>query len=241
MREFFGSDLDHAAYEELRINHISESLSKKEPSLFESKWWDYKFFHPTQSTYLFAECYRQAVKDSIRRRVDLAMSRVEYGMPREDLFACKKTFITGMWKGRQEADAHGIPYETWCSFAIIYAEKNLWLRVPQPNQLYAKKINPEHEHFKIPMVDFIKNKWADKNAGLVVCAKSQEYRTQAWVGNSHQKDHFVSLKKQVRESRNKAMVVHDLIYEKGLLTETQVRLILGSEAEAILIRAKNFN
>jgi hypothetical protein len=240
MREFFGSELDFSAYEALRINHISEPLSKKEPTLFDTKWWDYRFFHPTKSTYLFAECYRQAVKDSIKRRVDLAMSKVEYGMPREDLFKCKKAFITGMWKGRQEADAHGITYDTWCSFAVIYAEKNLWLRVPQPNQLYAKKINPEHEHFKIPMVDYIKKKWNDKNTGMVLCASGDEYGANSYVGNQHQKDHFLYISKQVRKSRNKAMVVHDLIYGRGVLTESSARLILGDDADAVLARARKF-
>ena len=54
--DYFGSDLSVEDYERLRINHIQHSLALHEPALFDTKWFDYRFLHPTQATYLFAFC-----------------------------------------------------------------------------------------------------------------------------------------------------------------------------------------
>lgn len=235
---YFGYDISDERCETLRIQHFSPKQCSLEPRLYQLKWWDYRSLHPVQATFLFADCYKKAAIWSLSRRVDVEEAQSfricggkKFG---EDSFlSLPKQQRTGMWVARQTADRFGIPYDFWCTKAMIYCEKNLWRFIPKPTQMYGSTVKEEHEHFKMPMVDYIRLAWHEKKSNEFLCANSDFYKADNYSGHQYQKDHLLFLKRQLVRLNNRAMVVFELINERRVITEGMARSLLGDKAESV--------
>src|SRR5690554_2626742 len=130
-----GLNLTALEYDTLACQHIRPDLLQLEAGLYQTKWWDYRIMHPMEATYHFAQAYVQAVKAAVRKRIDLYVSINCKPLKDQDFLKCSRHVITGLWKARQEADRHGIPYDFWCSKAMKYAQDRDWRYLPKPTHL----------------------------------------------------------------------------------------------------------
>lgn len=237
--QYAGSQFPQRENELQRIQNISSALSQREPALYSKKWWDYRLLHPTQATYLFAHHYRQSLRLTMDHRVDRSKLRFVRGL-REFTFDqdLNKAFVTGMWKARQTADEHGVPYDTWCFGAMKYAEKNLWKYPPKPCHLYGSSVKEEHAHFKTSMLDFILKRWVDTLGNSMKTATSNFYTVPAYCGHPYQFAHMKFLKGQLLVAPHPAFAVAELMYEKNILAEGNVRNIFGDRAERVLAESR---
>lgn len=143
VEDFVGAELsqDELEAETLRLVPLRH-LYGKEASLFDTKWFDYRFLHPARATALFAHFYRQAYKDEMRTRAD--MKRAPYMEPIpfiiDGIFKVSQRNLSGLWKTRQVADGLGIPYDRYCSYLMRETERRGWQWLPKPSQMYAEEL-----------------------------------------------------------------------------------------------------
>jgi hypothetical protein len=104
------------------------------------RWWDYRGMSPVDTTYLFAQEYKDATIAWNRMCRDdaTAESRARPFVP-DDIFQSRD--LNAMWMARQHADLLGIPY----GFLMNLARQrnlNMTMRhMPRPNQLYSEEFH----------------------------------------------------------------------------------------------------
>src|SRR5690606_39053709 len=111
---------------------------------------------------LFAHYYKLAIKRALRVRSDVYRAANYKGLKHDELFLNAKATYTGMWKARQMADKHGIPYEFWCWQAMKYAEERNWAYMPKPQQLYSTKSHEKAKPNDPSIVEYICRAWANR-------------------------------------------------------------------------------
>lgn len=145
--DYFGNNLTADQYDSLAISAINEKFLKLESALFLGKWFDNRHLHPTQATYLFAHHYELEYKKVFKRIRDHERGQYVKGTKGKDCMLKKE--VTGFWKGRQNADRLGIPYDIYIGSVMKFLiEDNIWQRIPRPTHLYSAKVT-----------EFMKDKW----------------------------------------------------------------------------------
>lgn len=209
-------DLDHKT-----ILFVDSKLLAEECSLYASKWWDYKPLHPLEATYEYAEQFKLAVKRSIRKRKCIWMGLNYKGLKEDDFLLCSKSVITGLWKGRQMADRHGIPYDFYCSEAIRYSEQRNYTFIPHPNQMYKVRSTYKKD---VSMVTHIVDAWVTANINRLFYAQSKFYSIDAYQRNRHWVEHQLYLVDLINtRSIPKYLIIGDLVYKKRMLDEQTVK------------------
>lgn len=149
VEEFFGSDLSTEEYDTLAAIAIDDRLFKVETELMDLKWFEYRHLHPTQATYLYAHHYTLEYRKIFQKIVDQSLGAFVTGSKGKD--AMKKTETVGFWKGRQQADRLGMPYDYYIGSAMRFLiEGKIWKRVPRPVHLYSK-----------PVIEHVSNYWVE--------------------------------------------------------------------------------
>ena len=135
----------HFGSEEL-LTHtfIKKKSLQHETALFQTKWWDYRFMSPFEATMSFIDTFGIEARKIYARDIDF--ERAEYikvsnattireGLEKNDDKV--KRYFSGFWRGRQVADAIGIPYATYISHAMS-ERLRAWQRayLPNPTQIY---------------------------------------------------------------------------------------------------------
>lgn len=206
--EFFGMELDAVECDQLAIQHVeSDTYAKREPEFFKTKWFDYQGLHPTKATYLFAREYVRAYQDQMQVRYDV--HRGQYMRPMkggEDLFNAAKGNIAGVWKGRQTADAHGIPYDIYCGAVMRHAEETNWRLLPMARQLYSAK-----------MVDAALEAWREEREVRLILPRDPRYLVENYTGAEDQDRFQKHLINQVLQRERPEFSLHHLIVEAKLL------------------------
>lgn len=254
--EYFGNNFTHEQYDGLRIKYVDQKLSGIDPSLFDTKWWDYRSLHPMHATYLFADCYQRAVRAGLARRVDMfiAYSASAFGRQRAisdktgkplkrtianiDFTDGSKTLITGLWRARQMADKYGIPYYTYTRSAVMYAEDMLWTYVPKPHQMYAntKRMDINGEPIETMMESVLKRWEARKRSGVVLSSDKQ-FQVDSFQSEPNQIKYLQYVFEQIRRSRIPHVVAAELAFEKGVIKPEWLK----RESESLYRQAKLFH
>lgn len=153
--KFYGSDLSPQLCDFIALNGIKNDLLEKEASLFATKWFDYRFLHPTKATYLFAHLYSEGYKLASQQIYDVNKGKYMKGWKGKDFMDKKER--GGFWKARQKADELGIPYSNYINYAIQFGLKRCWKRIPRPTHLYSDLC-----------VEFVYDRWQEELlAGIV--------------------------------------------------------------------------
>lgn len=208
---FYGQSFTNEDCDILTVSHINQKLTKVEPTLKNSCWFDYRFLHPMKATYLFADCYVKAYKRSVEMCVDINKAPYVKGLKSEDFLECDKATISGFWTARQKADLEGIPYDFWNNKAQKYAYENLWVRFPRPVHLYSED-----------MVNYIRSEWISLNEASPVLPinpffkENQDDKLDVWIKSlvylRHNPEFFLST-----------------LLRQGFLTEERLKELFSDE------------
>lgn len=136
----FGTGMTTETYDRAALDMVNPRLLKIEKELYGKKWFDYRFMHPVEATYLFAHYYTQAHKSFMSKRIGAERAAFVRGFRSKsgDIFDGKAATYQVFWRGRQEADKLGMPYDYFCDLGMRAADKAKWRHSPRPNQMYGE-------------------------------------------------------------------------------------------------------
>jgi hypothetical protein len=133
---------------------ITKKFQAFDKGLFSTKWFDYRFMTSLQATYTYINAYGPIYQRLYAREFDkkkaefvkpLTVERVREGLQRAD--AKTRRMFVGMWRGRQFADALGMPYPVYIQEAFTFRMRH-WQQkyMPQPQHLYSEN---DLEHIQV--------------------------------------------------------------------------------------------
>ena len=221
----FGLDLEPEACDRLIWTHVRKDWFKHEGALFTSKWFDYRFLNPVQATYLYAHEFVKVYRRVYRSTIDHTRAEFVRPLKADDLFECPSHQISAVWRGRQVADALGMPYDVYLDLAIEGALK-YWDRahLPKASQLYSDRV-----------CDFVIDQWVRRQEAVLYYSHHKAYRMQFYIGTSTQNDHHEWLLEQVAKRGPAAFNLINDAVDNDLLPLSKIKLRFGEElAERIL-------
>lgn len=200
----------------LAFMYVSDKLLPFELELFATKWFDYRMLTGVQATKLYIEAYGAVYKDVYARELDY--ERAQYVKPldydrlmgklREADPKAKKVY-TGCWRGRQVADALGMPYAVYIDMAFSCRMRRWKQRhLPQPSHLF-------HEYD----VEKIQTRWADQQETILYTSEHPAYMVQNYAGIAYQNDYHEWLFKQAMHRSNPATFLARFIENNQLQLE----------------------
>lgn len=177
---YHNADLTTAEYDMMFIqSHIDEKYLAKEADLMKSKWFDYRFMHFVEATYLFSMYYTKATQYWTKKVIDMKRGDFVKGFKGGDFLKISQREKVGFWRARAHADSMGISYEFYTHFAFKWCvEGRIWKRFPRPNQLYSQEL-------LTAMVEA----WREECAGMPQIPIHENYRTDSGIDCEHT-EHF---------------------------------------------------
>lgn len=182
--------------DQLAAEKVSLSLLKKERKLYGSKWFDYRLVNPAQATVEFADAYRKAYSDAMKRR-NGPSGAFQTGLPREHLFQMKQRAITSVWKARQAADALGAPYDWFCLMAMSFAEERNFEFMPPPAHL-------ANEEF----TEMLTNAWAVECRIRMRCSNNPFFKSGQFMDHPDQIAHETFVVNQIKSRTHPDFALH---------------------------------
>lgn len=217
------------ALEEDRL--IDKYIDKKywaiEASLYKSKWFDYRFLSPVKATRLYARVYQAEYKNMYRRYFDSHAAAYVKAIKYPDIFdyarekKANKSVLTGLWRGRQFADALGMPYQTFIENAFDLTLRH-WPHSfkPLPTNLYAEFVIEK-------MVDL----WAEIQLTDDFVAEDERYTNAWYIGTREQNDHHEWLFARADRMGNKVERLADFVSRDLLPVEKVLSRLSAEEAD----------
>ena len=215
-----GSQWSPLECDALALKFIPINLLQEEAELNDTKFWDYRFMHPTQATQFYAECYAAALKRAVSRRTDLWAGIMMKGLKKPVIFELASAAITGFWKGRQMADRIGCPYDFYCEHAMLFADKARMNFLPSSTKMYARTV-PERQEGRLSQVDYIVERWVARTSHSTFYATDAAYTSDSYIEGQEQNRYLNFLFTKIRASSCPAGVLSTIL-EKGQITREQV-------------------
>jgi hypothetical protein len=208
---------------------------KLEPTLMTGKWFDYRFMSAVEATYLYASEFVKAYRRMYRENIDgMKADYVLAAMSRRDLLkyeapttksASRKNrgrdpdrekhnqYLGSLWRGRQTADAMGVPYEIYLELAfqrrLRYWQKS---HLPRPHQLYSDLCT-----------DFVEDEWKKRQRDRLYFSTHENYQNARFSGLDYQDQHHEWLLHQADLRGNPPVLLADLIWRDQVLPVEKVR------------------
>jgi hypothetical protein len=195
------------------VRFTDKKLQALEPELFRSKWFDYRMLTPIQATRLYIEAfsavYRSYFAVEINRKAApflklITVDRVMEGLNAEDRKF--KSMFSAYNRGRQVADAIGMPYQQYIHIAMGFRLR-FWQQssLPKPHHLYGA-------------IDVEKTiaRWEEIQAGDLFLAEHPAYTMMNYSGIAHQDDYHEWLIKQAGLRTNPPLYLARFINEQML-------------------------
>lgn len=230
-----GSEWSNLECDALALRFIPIKLLAEEAELNNTKFWDYRFMHPTQATQLYAQCYAAALKRAVSRRTDLWIGLNMKGLKKACIFELDARSITGFWKGRQMADRIGCPYDFYCEHAMLFADKARMHFLPSSSQMYTRTV-PERLEGLPSLVEYVVERWVARIAHSTFYATHEAYNSDNFCEGPEQIDYLNFLFSKIRRS-NMPEGVLATIMDKGQITPKQVMFAFPKTGESLLRRA----
>lgn len=199
-----------------------------ETDLFASKWFDYRYLHPVEATYLYAKAWEASWRRAFSRVIDDAKAPYVKCYKSHDVFDLKGTVLTGLWRGRQVADAIGMPYQAFCDLTF---EETLrfWQRshLPRPTQTYASRL-----------IEPVVAKWEELQGARLYVGEHERFKNANYANTEIQNAHHEWLFDQAFRRGSCHSVLADFIWGRELLPEQKVLNRLGKERFEQVLRFK---
>ena len=175
-RAFSDLELDLIALEK-----IPHDLLVKEVELYRVKWWDYRFIHPTEATYAFANAYERAYRQLYAVRYDKFEAQTVKVFNNQDPLKDTTQTVLGLWTARQKADELGIRYDLYCHAGLNYSEQ-VFTDLARVVELTLPNV-----------VELIQERWVIRNACGLVRPEIPQYADKKWANHPYvQEWHKVS-------------------------------------------------
>ncbi|MBA8881754.1 hypothetical protein [Phyllobacterium myrsinacearum] len=172
---------------------VGKPLLEHELELFASKWFDYRELTPLAATRRYIDVYGEIYKRHFAENLDsraaqyvkpLTVEKVFDGLA-QGLRKYKRWFI-GFWRGRQVADALGMPYHLYIDLALKFRMRYWNQRhLPQPEHLFGELD-----------VEKIQKRWEEMQSTRLYLSDEPAYIMQNYRGIGHQDDYHEWLMKQ---------------------------------------------
>lgn len=221
---FPGLRINPINYDRFAVERVAPKYLDKDRALFGSKWFDYRFMHPTLATSLFAHHWAETTR---------ALRRKHFGLDQrspDNILGMKSRTLQGTWAARQEADLYGIPYSFWCRVGIeFYLKRPGWSTkfMPSPNQLAT-----------MDAALHIYDKWIEWNHSTAFYAIDPRFRVEHFVGAQIQVEYREWLVESVGLRKNPEHMLAHLLYRNRQLDEAFIAKRFG---KALLIKAQDLN
>lgn len=218
---FFGTQFDDEALDNIMFTHIRhekrEKLSEIERGLAQSKWFDYRFMPPTLATYLYAKAYDDVLREMFRRHIDSSRARYVKAFKTQD--PLKDTAVrTGLWKGRQIADALCMPYPLYIEIVMETALRIKRNYLPRPQQLYSQ-----------PLVDAAGAAWEERLEARYWAGEDRRFTNDAYQGAPAQDAHRAWVIGQIARRGYSEHLLARAVWQDQNLTEQSALLNFGDE------------
>ncbi|OCP21878.1 MULTISPECIES: hypothetical protein [unclassified Ensifer] len=172
---------------------IDKKLLAIDSELYRSKWFDYRMMTPLQATrhYIeaFGEVYRQYFATEFSKKASAFIKVPSIDEIFSGLAVLNEKHMvqfSGMWRGRQVADAIGMPYKEY-----IHTVMGLRLRFWGQNHL------PQAQHlYKAEDVEKTVEKWEEMQAARLYLSDNPAYMIENYDDIAHQNDYHEWLFKQ---------------------------------------------
>lgn len=206
----------HDPYEddEFTWKHVTDKeLLDHEHDLFTTKWFDYRQLTPLQATrhYIdaFGDIYRRYYAINFDRRVaqfitPISVDNIWAGLEKQNAKS-RRAFI-GCWRGRQCADAIGMPYEVYIDIALK-TRLDYWQQPhpPQPVHLYSEMV-----------VEKAVTHWEELQASRLFTSEDPAYMVQNYRGLQHQDDYHEWLFAQAKQRSNPPAAIASYVNDNML-------------------------
>lgn len=190
-----------------------------EPRLTRAKWFDYRFMHPGRATCLYAHYYREIYRRLTERHLDRSRAAFVRGA-REDIFGSPE--LLPFWRGRQFADALGIPYQLYIELAMTYALRQRKMdRLPRPAQLFGDR-----------MIEELQAQWLERRKSRVFVAQDPRYLLENYRGDPAQIAHQEWIMDQAQLRERPEILLGQFLYKQPMLHEERVATRFGTEMPA---------
>lgn len=214
--------------------YIPAKFREIDRELFWSKWFDYKRLTPYKATIAYMEAYVQVYKRLYARHFD--RTRAEHITPfrvgevlvritSDDEKALRQ--FRACWRGRQVADALGMPYDAYIEMAFDLRLR-FWKQnyMPKPEQLY-----------KDDMIDKVVVKWQELKRSKIYISEDEAYNIDNYVGSPYQNDYITWLITQATHRNDTAGYLSDFVKNNQLnlaIIEDRLGTDIAREVEARL-------
>jgi hypothetical protein len=250
--EILGLDTGADDAARLMNQFIRKDWIDMEPALYKAKWFDYRFMNPVQATYLYAHEFIRFYRLCASKNFSSRNGDFRQPIMGGDLFKLperkqeettesferrtkrKKLQISGIWRGRQFADAMGMPYAEYLEFAFHWTMR-FWKQAhpPRPTQMYTDLV-----------LDRAGDAWYERSGAMLFFSKLPQYRNEAYeklsavlqdpafegkaliAHNAHHEWLFTQLERRHDDPELFAR----LIWQFQVLPEAKVKSRLGDEA-----------
>ncbi len=190
------------------LDKIPANLLLEEAALYQTKWFDYRRVHHGVATEIVAQFYRNTAKLLWAKYQDIHEAEVRSFLGHGSIFELKPVERNGLWKLRQVADRHGIPYGVYIMSAMNALLEDGWRRLPRPNQLYSPDI-----------VQLARERWTQLSLTRAFSAEDFWFSNKCWEGHPDQKAHRAWLIETARRKGRPEVLLQSLVTRELLRLE----------------------
>ena len=218
---FFGYDLDFLNAETLMMQHIPDSLIKKEAELMRTKWFDYRRMHPTKATYYFTHCFHKAYQQFMVTTYDRSGRYMKAFKQMDIMHAYEKQAV---WKLRQLADSLGMRYDFFLLRAFAWYSDGWFLK-----QIGKKVTAPRPAHIgaNADLLTDVMMQWEEECAARIQFAQDPRYKTRNFFGHADQLAYEDWLIEQIKQRRHPQYALHAALYIEDALRIEKALEVFG--------------
>lgn len=206
---------------------VDEKHRDHDRALFATKWWDYRMMTPTEATLAYIDAFGVEVRKIYARDIDYERAQhihvvtgasVRKGLLENEQKA--KRAFAGFWRGRQVADALGMPYDVYTAEVLnsrmrywanvkVQDRKGKWrTKLPTATQLYGERD-----------VERVQARWEELQASRVFYSEHHAFLPQNYVGAPVQDAYFAYLAERAGRSSNRIAMLADMVEHDRLPVE----------------------
>jgi hypothetical protein len=197
---------------------IRKEWQEVERPLYRGKWFDYRFLNPVQATYLYAHHFEKTYRREYRSNISGRAAEYIRIFKNKDVFLEPKAKVSALWRGRQVADAMGMPYDLYLDRAFHWMLR-FWNQkhLPRASQLYTDLVTDR------TAVD-----WEARQNDVLIYSKLPQYKNDLYIGTPTQDDHHEWLFGQALRRGNSPRVLAQMLNDNVLPAE-KIKARLGDE------------